>query len=152
MEKIGTEKSPFSKIDHVGVVIRDMDKAIEFYQSLGIGPFEQRETDTLTDKMMYGKPADFKLKIATAHLGSIDIELIQPVEGAHVHEEFLESKGEGIHHVAFSVDDIDKETAKLVDKGLKVILSARRPTGGGAYFDTRKVGGVIFELIQRPPE
>ena len=143
------EKSAFSKIDHVGVVVRNLDKAIDYYQSLGLGPFRQKDISVLTDKKMYGKPTDFELKMATAQMGPIMIELIQPVEEAPVQEEFLESKGEGINHIAFSVDDLDKEEAKLVEKGLEVILSVRRTTGGGgSYFDTREVGGVIMELIQ----
>lgn len=149
MDKIEPEKSPLSKVDHVGVVVRDMDKAIEYYQSLGIGPFKSRPTATFTDKTMYGKPTDFKLKAAIAPMGQINLELIQPVEEAPVHEQFLETRGEGIHHIAFEVADIDKGTAKMVERGLEVILSLKRTTGGGAsYFDSSKVGGAIIELVQ----
>jgi len=63
----------------------------------------------------------------------------------------LETKGEGINHLGFLVDDIDREVAKLVKKGFKVISSGKFLTGGGfAYFDTGKVGGILFELIQWP--
>ena len=148
MNKTELGKSPFSKLDHVGVVVRDLDKAIEYYQSLGIGPFEHRSMDKIAEKTLYGKADDSKVKIAMAQLGPIKIELIQPVAGTSVQQEFLDSRGEGINHLCFSVDDLDKEAARLVEKGLKVMFRTKR-TGGGsvAYFDTRKVGDVIFELV-----
>ena len=155
MGKSGVEKSPFSKVSHVGIVVRDMDKAIEYYQSLGIGPFESSKKGHLaTDRKVYGKPADdAKIKSRVVQMGQLYLELVQPVEGEAIQKEFLKTKGEGINHLGFLVDDIDKETAKLEEKGFKVISSTRYAGGGGiAYFDTDKVGGVIFELIQPPPE
>ena len=156
MEKSGVEKSPFSKVCQVGVIVKDVDKAVEYYQSLGIGPFESSKTAHLvTDRKVYGKPADdVKNKARLAQMmGQLYLELVQPVEGESIQKDFLETKGEGINHLGFFVDDIDKETAKLVEKGFKVISSTRYAGGGGiAYFDTDKVGGVIFELIQPPPE
>ena len=99
-------------------------------------------------------PADPKaeLKLKMVQLGSVTLELLQPVEGDFTHKEFLDSNGEGIQHIAFTVDDIDfdKETAKMVEKGCPVILTAKDLGTGGrcAYFDTRKVGDVIIELME----
>jgi 4-hydroxyphenylpyruvate dioxygenase-like putative hemolysin len=150
LNKINQDKLPFEKFDHVGVLVRDLDKAIEYYQSLGIGPFEKRTIDALADKTMYGKPAHFKLKMATAPLGPIKIEIIEPSDGAILQQEFLENKGEGINHIAFAVDDLEKEKAKLMMKGLKVILTIKLPNGAEcAYFDARQVGGVIIELVKK---
>jgi len=147
-----TEKSPFSKFDHIGVIVRDLDKAIEYYQSLGIGPFElfdEQVMDTLTDKTMCGRPVDFKMRVAAAQLGSVKFELTQPVEDCPVPEEFLKSKGEGINHICFLVDDIEEEKAKLIDKGLEIIQGANfAHGGGGAHFDAREVGGINIELVQ----
>jgi len=150
MEKAEIENPPFAKIDHLGIMVRDLDEAVEYYQSLGIGPFELREMSTLAEVKIYGKPVKFNAKIAVARVGSINIEVVQPMENAVLQHEFLESKGEGINHIGFLVDDLEKEKAKLLDKGLEVILSASRTTGmGAAYFDTRQVGGVLIELIKR---
>ena len=125
------------KLHHVGVAIRDADKALEYYQSLGIvtGEPKVRGGDSF--------------KLINAQIGSIVFELIQPVHGESPQKEFINSRGEGIDHIGFTVDDLDKETAKLAEKGVSVIISGRFQTGGGyAYFDTRKVGNVIIELIQ----
>lgn len=150
MNKIELDQLAFVKLDHVGVVVRDLDKTIEYYQSLGIGPFEKKTIDAPADRTLHGKSAHFKLKMATAPMGPIKLELIQPSDGATLQEEFLENSGEGINHLGFAVDNLDKEKAKLIMKGLKVILTIKLPTGAEcAYFDTRQVGGVIMELVKK---
>jgi methylmalonyl-CoA/ethylmalonyl-CoA epimerase len=154
IEEIKTKKSPFSNIEHLSIVVRDIDKAVEYYQSLGIGPFEPTGF-SITDKKRHGKPvtADVKQEVRVAQMGQIKLALFQPVSGETDEKKFLESRGEGIQHMAFRVDDIDRETAKLEEKGFKVVFSGRFVNGGGfAYFDTDKVGGVVFELVEPPPE
>jgi len=148
-----TEKSPFSKIDHVGVIVSDIDKVVEYYQSLGIGPFERLNLNVVEMKV-WGKPAeDVKLKVQVAQMGQVQFELIQPIAGESPMMEFLQTKGEGISHLGFFVDDIDKEVAKLVEKGLKVTFSIKfLPSGGAAYLETDKIGGITLELIQFPPK
>lgn len=140
-------ESLFSRLRQVGVVVKDLDKAIEYYESLGIGPFRRLSLDALTDKMQYGKPYDFKMRVALAQMGPVELELIQPVD-APLQQDFLDAKGEGINHVAFSVDDINKAEAILVKNGMKVLQRVRRANGGSSYFNTDAVGGVLFELHQ----
>ena len=151
-----TEKSPFSNVDQIGVIVRDMDKAIEYYQSLGIGPFELFKSRVYIERKVLGKPInvdDIKFKVKKARMGPVELELIEPGEGESLWREFLETRGEGINHLGFLVEDIDKEMAKLEEKGVKVLYSSKFQNGGGAaYFDTGKIGGVLLELIQRPPE
>ena len=144
----------------VGVIVRDIDKAIEYYKSLGIATVESEVTEIKLDKhaypdlKIYGKPPDSEIivKIVALRVGSIVFELVQPVKGKTVHSEFLESKGEGVQFITFIVDDFDKEVAGLVDNGIPVLLSGKAPTGEGfAHFDTSKMGGVVLELY-RPGE
>jgi methylmalonyl-CoA/ethylmalonyl-CoA epimerase len=148
------QRNPFSRIDHMGFLVRDLDKAIKDFESLGIGPFQEIEMETIVYREMYGKPADWRLRAAVVKIDpGIKIELIQPLEKADLLQDFLTKKGEGINHVAFAVEDLDKEVAKLQKRGLKPIFIAKRSTGhGGVYFDTRETGGTIFELIQWWPE
>jgi len=142
------------KFHHVGVAIRDIDKTVEYYQSLGIATFEPEilfKSSDFADFTVNGKIPDtiVRLRIRYVQIGPFQLELIQPVEGESPQKESLNRRGDGINHIAFSVDDLDKETDKLVKKGIKVIFSGKRQTGGFAYFDTRKVGNVIIELIQQ---
>jgi len=130
------------KFNHIGVVVRDVDKAVEYYQSLGI-------VDKATDRVtMEGKKA--KLVGRFINIGSLLIELWQPVRGETVQQEFLNSRGEGVNHIAFHVDDLAKEKAKLVEKGIPVVFSVKDEEGDMAYFDVRKVGNTLIELIQPP--
>ncbi len=154
MDKIGAEQSLFSKIHHFGVVVKDMDKAVEYFQSLGIGPFKSLSIPgEVTETTVYGKTMNFKLKAVVAKMGSIEMELIQPVEDAPIQEEFLKNRGEGINHLCFKVADYDREAAKLIEKGFNVIQGRKRTSGiKTGYFDTHRVGGVITELWQPPTE
>jgi len=148
MNKSTATESPFSKLIQVGVVVRDMDKAIERLSSLGIGPFEPKVIPPNTKEWFRDKPLDANLKLSSAKIGEVEIELIQPVEGESPHKEFLDSKGEGIQHIACAVSDVDKEVAKLTKQGVGVLLRARWQDGGVAYLDLG-VAGLIIELIQR---
>ncbi|MBI2856767.1 MAG: VOC family protein, partial [Chloroflexi bacterium] len=66
------------------------------------------------------------------------------------HKEFLETRGEGLHHLGFFVTDLDNQINNLTRQGFQVTQGGKRLTGGGfAYFDTDKVGGVVLELVQR---
>ena len=128
MEKGEAKKSPFSNIMQVGIVVKDINKAMEHFSSLGIGPFKvspRGAVPAYIDLKTRGKPADYKMEIRFAQVGNVEIELIQPLEGESIHKDFLEEKGEGLHHLGFSVDDLDGEEAKLVEQGFKVLASGR---------------------------
>ena len=148
------EKSPFAKIDHIAIIIKDMNQATEYYESLGLGPFEP-VTVALSGRTVRGKAVDdVKNKASLGKVGQTMIELVEPVAGeANIYKEYLERQGESIHHVAFTVDDIERETAKLVEQGVKILSAGTFVNGGGyTYFDTAKTGGVVLELTQWPPE
>lgn len=142
-----------SKLCQIGVVVKDIDEAIDYYTStFDLGPFRT----TLIERhgaIVRGKPTDYKIKLAFAQMGNIQLELIQILEGETIQSEFLRTRGEGLHHIAFLVDDLEAEIAKWGRKGIKVLQRSKPPAtpeeGGYAYMDTGKVGGVIFELVQQ---
>ena len=148
MNRKSGRKSTFSNLKHVGVVVRDMDKAVEYLSSLGIGPFKPIADPALSEKLFRGKPSDWKVKICFAKMGPVVLELLQPVDGESASQEFLESKGEGIQHIAFAVDDIDKEVANLRKEGVEVLMSGKWNGGGFAYLETDALGGILIELTQ----
>ena len=149
-----SEKGPLTglwdRAYQVGVVVRDMDRAVAFYEALGIGPFEEGPSAHALDRRIYGRQEpDAKVKGLIAQIGSIEFELMQPVEGTSIQGEFLEKHGEGIVHICAFTDDLDRDVAKMEAAGFPVISSAILDDGGKfAYFDTREVGGLVLELFQ----
>jgi methylmalonyl-CoA/ethylmalonyl-CoA epimerase len=149
MAKKDIENPPFAKVHHVGVVVKNMDKAVAHYASLGLGPFEPLKLSP-AEGFLRGKSLISTPIISMGEVGGIIMELLQPTEEESLIKEFYEARGEGIHHIAFLVDDIDQETEKLVQKGFKVLFNQKFGKGGCAFFDTGQVGGVWIELF-RPP-
>jgi methylmalonyl-CoA/ethylmalonyl-CoA epimerase len=145
------ELSAYQKMHHVGVVVRDMDKAIAYLSALGIGTFKGRgETSwgMANFKGEYrGKPAEWKVKISNAQIGDLQLELLEPCGGEQALQESLDATGEGLHHVGYITDDVDRDTELMVKKGLKIWTSARMAPGKGfVYFLPTEVGGVAIEL------
>lgn len=137
----------------IGVVVKNIDETLKYYEkAFGFGPFEVRFVDYPT-ATYYGKVAGYRGKRAFFYLGPIQIELIELVDGKTIHEDFLKEKGEGLNHLGFQVDDLEVAKKSAQKAGFKVIQSFTRPDGSGfAYIDSAKTGGIIFELIQRPPK
>ncbi|MDP6043475.1 MAG: VOC family protein [Dehalococcoidales bacterium] len=141
-----------TKFHHMGVLVKNLDEAVEYFQALGIGPFGPSNL-VHTDRVVYGKSApDVKNIVKATKIGPIGIELIQPVSGESPPKRILESRGEGIYHIAFVVDDIEEATSIMMEAGFKVIYSSKNEGGGGmAFFDTDRVGGIVIELEELPP-
>lgn len=134
----------------VGVVVRDLDRAVRFYERLGIGPFVEGPSADAIDRRVYGKlEPDARLKGRVAQMGNIEFELLQPVRGRTVQRAFLDSRGEGVLHICGYTDDLERDAAIITGLGHPVISSAHFSDGGRfAYFDTREVGGLVLELFQ----
>ena len=136
-------------VQQVSIVVEDMGRAIEYYTStFGIGPFRVIDID-LEGVLQRGKPTSTKIKVAFAKSGPLQVELIQPVEGKNIYTEFLENKGEGLHHLGFRVDDLDAMLAELAKEGIEPVFYKAYPDAGAAfaYLNSDKIGGVMFELI-----
>ncbi len=103
------------KLHHVGIVVRDLEKSVEYYQSLGV---VEKVSTLMTAE---GKKA--KLIGRFLRIGSLNLELWEPIRGATVQQEFLDSVGEGVNHIAFTVDDYEKEYVDLVEKqGIRLVF------------------------------
>lgn len=140
-----------AEIFQVGVVVKDVDKTVEYLSSLGMGPFSIR-TNTHPAARVHGEKVSYEVKIALAMQGPVQLELIEYKRGTTIHKEFLDEHGEGLHHVLFQVRDLDATLEKFAKRGIKPLLLDRFVGGGGlAYMDTGKPGGIIMEIVQRPP-
>lgn len=145
------------KFAHAALVVRDIDKAAETLAALDVGPFPPflgGQGMSFSGKTVHGESVDYDmdLRIARSDLGGLTLELIQPLKGVSIYSEFLEEKGEGLHHLAFMVEDVDAEIAKLEQKGFTVTQSGSMPNTKWAYLEPGGAGGLVIELCQAHKE
>src|SRR4030042_1546860 len=105
-------------VDHISYAVNDIEKVVEAWSRLyGIGPWTFRENGGVDAK---GRP--WKIRMAFAHVGPLEIELVQCIEGRIFQSRFLDVWGEGIHHIGSYVDDVDIEVKRLVSQGVKLFI------------------------------
>lgn len=132
---------------HIGIVVKDMDASRAYLSSmLGLDRWTAFDYVSTKETLIHGAP--FNIKIAGTMMGTVGIELIQPVECPDsLWSQFIETKGEGIHHIAFKVKDFNETVAKLKEDGAQVLVSVSLdPAMCWCYMATRP-GGVIIELM-----
>ncbi len=136
-------------VEQIGIVVKELDQAIDYYTSIfGWGPFQIRDLN-LDGYTYRGKKGNCRLKLALYQSGSVEIELIQVLEGETPHTDFLKEKGEGLQHLRFRVDDLDETLAKLNEAGIQPIFHQRLAPGVAfAYINSDKIGGIMFELFE----
>ena len=128
------------RIDHVAVAVRDLDEAVATFENLfGLKPSKIEEVP------------DQGVKAALIHIGNTELEFIEPVNPNSGVAKFLESKGEGIHHICLEVDDTDEELKRLEGKGVKLIDKQGRKGLAGkiGFIHPKSVCGVLTELAQK---
>lgn len=161
-ENSGTEspaKVKVNGITKIGFCVKDVVRTAEnYWHILGIGPWEIREwgSQVLCDRFYHGKPAWGKERIANARVGDVELELVQPVEGYSIYQDWLDERGEGLHHLTFLCEDVDGTSKSLIEQGFISLQSghfgdSREKTGGFNCIDIPPLH-CIFELLQQPKE
>jgi methylmalonyl-CoA/ethylmalonyl-CoA epimerase len=139
----------------IGIVVRNLRRSTELLSTIfGLGPFHFIEWPNRPDSKYWLRGTEKKVKICQAFVqaGSLELELIQPLEGESAYQEFLETRGEGIHHVLFETEDIDEALERLARHGVGVLQSGTgiRPGTRWALLDTEGLVGFLIELRHRP--
>ncbi len=97
-----------------------------------------------------GEPEKFSSTFAFFHMGSMEVEIIQPLYGRSIYRDFLDEGRKGLHHLGFDVyGDLDQRVEAYTQIGIKVLMNERGPNRAFAYLDKEKLGGVISELLER---
>lgn len=127
------------KIDHIGIAVKSIDESLKFYKdTLGL---ELKGTEQLDDR---------GLRVAFLKTGESDIELLESIsEESNIHK-FIEKKGEGIHHIALEVDNVEEKKESMEDEGAKFIGEASIGAGGKKiiFIHPKSTNGVLMELCQ----
>jgi len=145
-----TAKSSFTNMVHVGLVVKNMDQTIARLEKLGIGPFTPRILPPDAQETYRGKAfiPSKRVAIQITHIGNIELELIQPIDGASPHQEFLNQKGEGIQHLGFLVENLAESVKDLTAEGSEIMLTSQFKGGGGVAYLDLDAAGLIVELVQ----
>ncbi|MDP5081137.1 MAG: methylmalonyl-CoA epimerase [Winogradskyella sp.] len=128
------------KIEHIGIAVKDIDSSNDLFSSL------------------FGKP-NYKIedvesegvKTSFFMCGPNKIELLQATTENSPIAKFIEKKGEGIHHIAFAVDDIEKEIKRLTEEGFEMIHKVPKKGADSkliAFLHPKSTNGVLVELCQ----
>lgn len=139
------------------VVTRDFQRTMEGLVRAGIGPWRVYTFDpsTVTEMTYRGKPAEYSMRLGLADSGGMMWEIVQPLTGPNIYEEFLEAHGEGIHHVAFGCNGIPwpERVKAFTDRGYAMIQSGKwRGRAPYAYFETEGETTTTFEIFDIPSD
>lgn len=128
------------KIDHIGIAVKDLKRTMRIYKDL-LG-LELLGTETIEEQ---------KITLAKFLAGHVKIELVQSTHPESAIGKFIDKRGEGIHHIAFRVDNIDESLKELNAKGVNLIDKKSRIGAGGAkiaFIHPKDMKGVLFELLE----
>lgn len=131
------------RIDHVAIVVRSIEQALVFYRDLlGLQPSEI--------KTLSGEGVRIAFLPSGGPQGS-EIELVEPTDPSTGVAQFLEKRGEGLHHICLETPDIDAALAYLTARGARVIDAAPRQAAEGRaiFLHPKSANGVLLELVQR---
>jgi len=133
----------FESIDHVGVAVSDLERASSLYEGTFGMPVVHRETVESQG-----------VEAALLEIGEGHVELLRPLGPETVVGRFIERRGEGLHHVAYRVEDIDATLASLKEAGVELIdTEARLGIRGSrvAFVHPKATRGVLTELVEPAP-
>lgn len=129
------------RIDHIGIAVRNLEAALTVYRDcLGL-------TMTGVEEV-----AEQKVKVAFLPVGESKVELLQSTDPEGPVAKFIESRGEGVQHIAFRVSNLEEKLAALKAQGVRLIDEKPRYGAGGAriaFLHPKSTGGVLVELCER---
>lgn len=129
------------KVDHIGVAVSNLEESIKFYEEvLGL---KCQGTEVVEEQ---------KVRVAFLPIGDTEIELLEATEPDSPIAKFIEKKGQGVQHIAFRVDDIEKALEEMRSLGIKLIDEKPRYGAGGAriaFLHPKSTNGLLVELCER---
>lgn len=136
--------SPPEKISHIGIAVRNIEGTLPFYTDilgLELEKIEKVETESV--------------KVAFLTIGEARIELLEPLDDSSAIQKFIDKKGEGIHHVALEVDDIEQRLDNYRNKGVRLVDPTPKKGANNseiAFIHPKAANGVLYELCEHQGE
>ena len=146
-------------VRQVALVVPDAAaQARAWWDHLGIGPWNLYTIGApdLTGMTYRGRPADFRIRHALAFSGEVMLELVEPIAGPSIWQEYLDRGGPTLHHIAVYTDDFPVSAAAMEAEGWLAVQTGsgfgRSRDGRFAYYEHPEVLGVIAEVVQAPTD
>jgi methylmalonyl-CoA/ethylmalonyl-CoA epimerase len=133
----------FKNLSHIGIAVKNLKHSIDTFQRL----FDVKD-------IHLESVIDQKVNVAMLEVGGTHIELLEGTSADSPISKFIEKKGEGIHHLSFEVEDIERELARLKESDVQLIDEKPRLGAGGiliAFVHPKSTNGVLIELSQKIP-
>jgi len=128
-------------VDHIGIAVKSIEESLKFWEAaMGI---KCHGVEEVTEQ---------KVKTAFLPINDTEIELLEPTDADSPVAKFIEAKGEGIHHLAIRVENLEEALAELKAKGVRLIDEKPRCGAGGAkiaFLHPKATGGILLELSER---
>jgi len=127
-----------NKIEHIGIAVRNLTKSVPVYEKLLNCPCYKTE-----------KVESERVTTAFFSLGESKIELLEGLDPEGVISRYINSRGEGIHHIAFEVDDLEAEIKRLEAQGFEFVSNRPRPGADNkmvCFLQPKTTGGILVEL------
>jgi methylmalonyl-CoA/ethylmalonyl-CoA epimerase len=132
--------TPVKAVNHIGIAVRSIDAQRAYYEDVLGAVFEGIEA-----------VEDQKVRVGFFRVGQVRFELLEPTDPTSTVAVFLEKRGEGLHHVALTVEDIETRIAELRASGLRMIDNVPRPGAHHmriAFLHPKSTFGVLTELCE----
>ncbi len=130
-----------SHIEHIGIAVSNLDESVRYYEDIiGLKCYKTEEVP------------DQKVRTAFFLAGTTKIELLESTDPEGPIAKFIEKKGEGVHHIAFAVDNIEEQLRHAEQEGIKLIDSSPRQGAEGfdiAFLHPKSTSGVLFEFCEQ---
>ena len=128
------------KIEHIGIAVKDMEKSVELFSAIfNQKPYKKEDVESEGVSTSFFKTGESK------------VELLAALNNESPIAKFIEKKGEGIHHIAFEVNDIDAEISRLLEEGFQLINTLPKLGADNkriAFLHPKSTNGVLIELCQ----
>lgn len=129
------------KIDHIGIAVNSLEESLNFYE------------DTLGLKVEnIEEVPEQKVKVGFLNIGGVHFELLEPTSQDSTVAKSIEKRGEGVHHIAILVDNLEESIKTMKDKGIKLIDETPRKGAGGskmAFVHPKSTHGILLELYEK---
>jgi methylmalonyl-CoA/ethylmalonyl-CoA epimerase len=132
--------NPVKAVNHIGIAVRSIEAQRPFYEGVLGAVFE--DVEVIPDQ---------KVRVGFFRVGDVRLELLEPTDSTSTVASFLEKRGEGLHHIAFSVEDIEARIAELKQSGVRMIDETPRPGAHHlriAFVHPKSTFGVLTELCE----